>query len=87
VRNITNINGSLRGSQLYRSDSYYVVLIRLSKIRFVPVEVPVDMEIGGYLRSEPDVQRFEQVLSPSAGPLGFTVFPVLEEGLEMHQVR
>ncbi len=61
--------------------------IRLGKISFVPVQMPIAMESGGCVIYRRQVCRFDQVLSGNKGCLGFTVMPTLDEDISPPQVK
>ena len=53
----------------------------LKDISFVPVMRPLSSELGGYVLYEPALCSFDEVLAHSAGALGYSVMPLLEEDL------
>eukprot|EP01041_Mallomonas_annulata_P005114 gene5114-10234_t len=59
---------------------------KISKLKFVPVQIPIRMDEGGVLVTKSDLTSFDRLLSDSARPLGFTVMAVLDPELEPPQV-
>ena len=54
---------------------------KLSKLNFVPVQMPLSLSTGGNITFAPQVCRFDQLLARSCGALGFSVQPVLDEDI------
>ena len=54
---------------------------KLSVISFIPARKPVSIELGGHIIFEKCLASFRELLATSAGPLGFSVMPVLDEDL------
>ena len=54
---------------------------KLSIISFIPARKPVSIELGGHILYESTLTSFKELLAISAGPLGFSVMPVLDEDL------
>ena len=54
---------------------------KLSIISFIPARKPVSIELGGHIVFENSLTTFRELLATSAGPLGFSVMPVLDEDL------
>lgn len=73
-------------SQLFGSLLDPALARTLSRVKFVPVHVPVTMEAGGVLVTRYELTSFDQVLSQGAGVLGFTVMPVLEKDVSPPQI-
>jgi hypothetical protein len=60
----------------------------LKFIRFVPAQVPVRVESGGFVVLRPSaVCSFDQLMSAQKGHLGFTVLPILDSDISPPQVR
>jgi hypothetical protein len=59
---------------------------KISKLPFVPVQVPVSVEPGGHVHYEPSVSSFSEVAAKSCGPLVFTVMPLLDEDIAPPQI-
>ena len=53
----------------------------LKDVSFIPVMRPISTELGGYVLYEPALCSFNEVLAHSAGALGYSVMPLLEEDL------
>ena len=54
---------------------------KLRIISFIPVLRPVSTQQGGHIVYEPSLSSFDELLAVSAGPLGFSVMPVLDEDI------
>ena len=59
---------------------------QLSKLCFVPVQIPVDVEFGGHVVWRSDIARFCDVLDYKQGALGFSVMPLLEQDIAPFQM-
>lgn len=59
---------------------------RASKILFVPADIPVKCEAGGYVSYEERVVSFDQTVSKANGALAFTLVPIIEDDIVPDQM-
>jgi hypothetical protein len=54
---------------------------KLGKIKFVPIQTPTAVSMGGHIEWKNEVGRFDQLVCRSSGALAFTIMPVLDEDI------
>lgn len=61
-------------------------IYRIHAISFIPANKPVTVKAGGEVVHRATLCKFEELLHPQFGMLGFTVMPILQEEFSPPQV-